>query len=186
MRYVAGYACHMWELFGMRAWLVPFLVFCSTLHGVAFAAPTTIAALLALAGIPSSFAGAELSARFDRRHVLTAIMLLSAATGVLVGLLTARAWSLILTVSFAHHALVMADSAALTSGLVAVSPVHSRGTAMALYSMAGFAAASAASFAIGSVLDLLGGQSTVSWPVAFAVMALSNVVGAALLWRSRE
>jgi hypothetical protein len=52
--------------------------------------------------------------------------------------------------------------------------------------MAGFAAASAASFAIGSVLDLLGGQSTVSWPVAFAVMALSNVVGAALLWRSRE
>lgn len=185
MRYVVAYACHMWELFGMRAWLVPFLVFCSTLHGAAFAAPTTLAALLALAGIPSSFAGAELSARFDRRHVVIGIMLLSALTGISVGLLTPRAWPLILGVSLAHHGLVMADSAALTSGLVAVSPVHSRGTAMALYSMTGFAAASAASFAIGSVLDLLGGQSTTSWPLAFAVMVSSNFLGAALLWRSR-
>jgi MFS family permease len=185
MRYVVAYACHMWELFGMRAWLVPFLVFCSTLHGAAFAAPTTIAAMLALAGIPSSFAGAELTARFDRRHVVTSIMLVSAATGIAVGLLTARAWPVILTLSLAHHALVMADSAALTSGLVAVSPVKSRGTAMALYSMAGFAAASVASFAIGAVLDLLGGQSSTSWPVAYAVMVASNVLGAVLLQRSR-
>jgi MFS family permease len=185
MRYVVAYACHMWELFGMRAWLVPFLVFCTTLHGSTFAAPTTLAAILALAGIPSSFAGAEFSARFDRRHVVGAIMLLSAMTGVMVGLLASRAWALILSFSLAHHALVMADSAALTSGLVAVSPVQSRGTAMALYSMTGFAAASIASFAIGSVLDLLGGQSTTSWPVAFAVMVSSNILGAVLLWRSR-
>jgi MFS family permease len=79
----------------------------------------------------------------------------------------------------------MADSAALTSGLVAVSPPHSRGTAMALYSMTGFAAASLASFAIGGVLDLLGGQSVTSWTFAFAVMVSANVLGAALLSRGR-
>ena len=50
MRYVAAYACHMWELFGMRAWLIPFFVFCTSLHGPTFAAPTTLAAMLALSG----------------------------------------------------------------------------------------------------------------------------------------
>ena len=181
MRYVAAYSCHMWELFGMRAWLVPFFVFCASVHGPTIAAPTTLAAVLALAGIPASFLGAELSARFDRRIVVITLMLMSAATGMIVGLLVSQSWALILSVSLLHHALVMSDSAALTSGLVAVSPPQSRGTAMALYSMAGFGTASVASFAIGGVLDLFGGQSLTSWPIAFAVIVASNLVGAALL-----
>ena len=185
MRYVAAYSCHMWELFGMRAWLVPFFVFCATLHGPTFAAPTTLAAVLALAGIPASFAGAELSARFDRRHVVIVLMLMSAAAGLVVGLLASQSWALVLSVSMFHHALVMSDSAALTSGLVAVSPPQSRGTAMAIYSMAGFGTASIASFAIGGVLDLLGGQSVTSWAFAFAVIVSANVVGALLLARGR-
>jgi MFS family permease len=183
MRYVAAYSCHMWELFGMRAWLVPFLVFCATIHGPTFAAPTTLAAGLALAGIPASFLGAELSARFDRRAVVITLMLLSAATGTIVGLMVSQSWALVLSVSLLHHALVMSDSAALTSGLVAVSPPQSRGTAMAIYSTAGFGTAAVASFAIGGVLDLLGGQSVFSWPVAFAVIVSSNVLGAFLLRR---
>jgi MFS family permease len=185
MRYVAAYSCHMWELFAMRAWLVPFLVFCASINGPTFAAPTTLAAMLALAGIPASFLGAELSARFDRRVVVITLMLLSTITGLTVGLLVSSTWALVLTVSVLHHALVMSDSAALTSGLVAVSPPHSRGTAMAVYSMAGFGTASVASFAIGFVLDMFGGQSTTSWPLAFAVMVSSNVIGAMLLARAR-
>lgn len=186
MRYVAAYSCHMWELFGMRAWLVPFFVFCATLHGPTFAAPTTLVAVLALAGIPSSFLGAELCARFDRRAVVITLMLLSAGTGLIVGLLVSQSWALILTASLVHHALVMSDSAALTSGLIAVSPPQSRGTAMALYSMAGFGTASLASLAIGGVLDLFGGQSIVSWPAAFAVMVSANIVGALLLRKGRR
>jgi MFS family permease len=185
MRYVAAYSCHMWELFAMRAWLVPFFVFCASLHGPTFAAPTTLAAVLALAGIPASFLGAELSARFDRRAVVITLMLMSTTAGALVGLLVSSSWPLILAVSVMHHALVMSDSATLTSGLVAVSPPQSRGTAMAVYSMAGFGTASIASFAIGGVLDLFGGQSTVSWPIAFGVMVSSNVLGALLLSRRR-
>jgi MFS family permease len=186
MRYVAAYACHTWELFGMRAWLVPFLVFCATLNGPTFAAPTTLAALLALAGIPSSFVGAELSARFGPRRVVMAIMLLSAAVGITVGISTSQAWTLILGVSLIHHGLVMADSAALTSGLVAVAPVQSRGTAMALYSMGGFGAAALASFATGAVLDALGGQSVVSWSLAFVVIVGANLVGVLILAQGRK
>src|SRR5262245_15808698 len=185
MRYVAAYACHMWELFGMRAWLVPFLVFCATLNGPTFAAPTTLAALLALAGIPSSFVGAELSARFGPRRVVMAIMLLSAVVGITVGVTTSRAWTLILSVSLIHSALVMADPSALTSGLVTVAPLQSRGTAMAVYSMGGFGAAALASFATGMVLDALGGQSVMSWSLAFVVMVGANLVGMMILGQGR-
>lgn len=183
MRYVVAYSCHMWELFGMRAWLVPFLVFCTALHGETFAAPTTLAAMLALVGIPASFVGAELSARFDPRLVVIGIMVLSAIVGTIVGLSAAQSWALIIGISMCHHALVMADSAALTSGLVAVSPPQSRGTAMAIYSMAGFATAAVASLAVGGFLDLLGGQSLTSWPLAFALIVASNVLGVGLLWK---
>jgi MFS family permease len=162
---------------------VPFFVFCETVRGATFAGAGTLAALVSLVGIPSSIAGAELSARRDRCRLVVSIMLASAATSVLVGPTSLRPWAVIVTVSVAYSALIGADSAALTSGIVAVSPALSRGTAMALYSMAGFAAASAGAFAIGGVLDLLGGQSVWSWTVAFAVMGASNLVGAVLLNR---
>jgi predicted MFS family arabinose efflux permease len=179
---VFGYACHCWELFGLRAWLVPFLVFCQTVQGRGtIASASTLAAVIALVGVPASLAGAELSARYDPRRIVFAIMLLSAATSVAVGLTSMMPWVVILAVSVIYSALVSADSAALTAGLVAVSPPGSRGTAMALYSMAGFAAASAGSAAVGGLLDLLGGESVRSWTIALAALGAANLLGAAIL-----
>jgi MFS family permease len=186
LRYVMGYACHMWELFAVRAWLVPFLVFVEARQGrAAFASAATLAALIALVGVPASLAGAELTTRIDRRRLVLLVMLLSAVTSVLVGLTISMTWGVVLAVAVAYSAFISADSAALTSGIVAVSPPESRGTAMAVYSMAGFAAASAGSFAVGALLDLLGGQSVMSWAVAFAMMGASNLVGAIVLSRAR-
>ena len=186
MRYVIGYGCHCWELFGMRAWLVPFFTFCVGIHGRTFAAPATLAAMIALIGVPASFGGAELSTRIERRRLIIGIMLASAATGVIFGLMASQSWPLIIGIAVLYHALVMGDSAALTSGLVAVAPPRSRGTAMALYSMAGFGAASVGSFAVGGTLDLLGGQSTRSWALAFLVVGAANIVAAAVLSRAKR
>jgi MFS family permease len=186
MRYVIGYSCHMWELFGLRAWLIPFFTFCVALHGPPIWAPPTLAAIIALVGMPASFLGAELTTRVDRRRLIITVMLLSAATGSSFGLLTMQPWTLIVLGAVFYHALIMGDSAALTAGLVAVSPPQSRGTAMALYSMAGFAAASAGSFATGALLDALGGQSVRSWAIAFVVVSASNVIGAAIMIRRRR
>ena len=182
MRYVLGYACHMWELFAVRAWLVPFLAFCESLAGrPPFGTAATLAALISLVGVPASFAGAELTTRVDRRRLLTIVMSASAFVSLAIGSTALASWSVILVVGIAYSATVSADSAALTSGIVAVSDPQSRGTAMALYSTAGFAAASAGSFAIGGLLDLLGGQSVFSWTIAFAAMGASNLVGVVLL-----
>lgn len=80
LRYVVGYACHTWELFAVRAWLVPFLVFCEGRMGPSgLARATTLAAAISLVGVPASLAGAELTTRIDRRRLVTAVMLASMA-----------------------------------------------------------------------------------------------------------
>ena len=184
MRYILGYACHMWELFGVRAWLVPFLTFCATTQGRGtFASPASLAAAMALVGVPASLAGAELSARLDRRALVVRIMAASAAASVIAGLSPMLNWPLILLTGAIYSALISADSAALTAGIVAVAPETGRGTAMALYSTAGFAAAAAGSAVVGGVLDAAGGESVASWAIAFAVLGASNVLGAVMLAR---
>lgn len=187
LRYVVGYACHTWELFAVRAWLVPFLAFCEVRLGASgVGGPASLAAVISLVGVPASIAGAELTTRIDRRRLVTSVMLLSAVASVTFGLSSATVWSAILILSVVHSATVSADSAALTSGLVAVSAPESRGTAMALYSTAGFAAASAGSFAVGGLLDLLGGESVLNWTIAFALIGAPNVLSALVLRRARK
>jgi MFS family permease len=185
MRYVLAYSCHTWELFAIRAWLVAFLAFCERLQGrPSFASAATLAGIIAMVGVPSSLAGAELSARVDRKYLVLTIMLISAVTSVAFGGTADTSWTVILVAAVISSVFVSADSAALTSGIVAVSPPESRGTAMAIYSMAGFAAASAGAFTVGVLLDLLGGQSVVSWTIAFGVMGAPNLIGVFILWRN--
>lgn len=182
LRYVAGYAAHVWELFALRAWVVPFVVFCNGLHdGGAPLAGATIAAIVSLVGVPASMAGAELTACASRRRVIITIMLSSIGVSLLVVPAAHVSWTLLILAICGYSALISADSAALTSGIVEVAPVASRGTAMAVYSTLGFAAASAGTFVVGWTLDLLGGQSVVSWAVAFALMSAPNWLGALTL-----
>lgn len=184
MCYVAGYAAHVWELFALRAWVVPFIVFCQDWRG---SGPpltvATLAALVSLVGVPSSLAGAELTSRIARRRVIIAVMLASVAGSLLVVPAGYVSWWVLILAVCAYNALISGDSAALTSGIVAVAPPASRGTAMAIYSTLGFAAASAGTFAVGLTLDLLGGQSVLSWAVAFAIMSLPNLLGVLAIQR---
>jgi MFS family permease len=182
MRYVAGYAAHVWELFALRAWVVPFVVFCGGLgEEDAPLAGATIAAIVSLVGVPASMAGAELTAYASRRRVITTIMLSSIVVSLLVVPAAHVSWGLLILAVCGYSAFISADSAALTSGIVDVAPPASRGTAMAVYSTLGFAAASAGTFVVGWTLDLLGGQSTLSWAVAFALMSAPNCLGALML-----
>ena len=184
MRYVIGYAAHVWELFALRAWVVPFIVFCEGTRGAASPlAVATVAAIVSLIGVPASLAGAELTTRIGRRTLIVAVMALSIVASLLVVPSAQVSWLVLIAAVCGYSALISADSAALTSGIVAVAPPGSRGTAMAIYSTLGFAAASGGTFVIGYTLDLLGGQSTTSWFVAFVLMSIPNAVGILVLRR---
>lgn len=187
MRYVLGYAAHVWELFALRAWVVPFVVFCQDLRGAASPLSfTNLAAVVSLVGVPASLAGAELTSRFSRPRLIVMVMATSIVLSLLVVPASLVSWTLLLAAVCAYSAFISADSAALTSGLVAVAPAASRGTAMAIYSTLGFAAASGGTFMVGLMLDTLGGQSVVSWTVAFALMSSPGILGALAIARAER
>jgi MFS family permease len=185
MRYVYSYVGHMWELFSFRAWLVPFLTFTYALHARPGALrPTTVAALISLLGVPSSIVGNELSTWFGRPRVIAIIMAGSLATSVTAGFSAAMPWAVVVLACGVYGVLINADSAALTSGLIAAAPFEVRGASMALYSMVGFAGAFAGSVAVGGVLDALGGQSAASWAIAFAAMGVPGISGLFIMRRA--
>lgn len=186
MRIIGTYAAHMWELFAYRAWLVPYLAFTERLRGSAGAVrPTTVAAVVLLIGVASSIFGNELSTRFGRRRVVTAVMASGVLLSILVGVSSQLAWTFLVLACALYGVIVTADSAALTSGLIATAAPQVRGAAMALHSMLGFAGAFGGSLAVGAVLDAMGGQSARSWLVAFAVMGLPGIAGILMIRRER-
>ena len=129
-------------------------------------------------GVPASMAGAELIGRLPRRRVIVCVMVLSAVASLVVMPAALVSWLVVIGAVCFYSALISGDSAALTSGILDVAPVASRGTAMAVYSTLGFGAATAGTFAVGAMLDLLGGQSTLSWTLAFAMMGAPNLIAA--------
>ena len=186
LRYVAGYAVHVWELFALRAWVVPFVVYVTSTRGDPPIAAATLAAIVGLIGVPASIAGAELTSTFRRRRVIASVMLLSAGVSLLVTASLQASWAVVIAIVCLYSALISADSAALTSGILDVAPPASRGTAMAVYSTVGFAAAAAGTFAVGALLDLLGGQNFVNWTLAFALMGAPNLLGAVIVAKARR
>ena len=93
-----------------------------------------------------------------------------------------------LVILIVYFVSAMADSAALTAGLVQATPQEQRGAAMAVYSLLGFGAAFVSPLAFGKILDVAGGgQSTTAWLLAFGSMGLGGVVWAASnVFRSRR
>ncbi|HSV29933.1 MAG TPA: MFS transporter, partial [Candidatus Omnitrophota bacterium] len=181
--YVLGYAAHMWELFALRSWMVAFLAF-AALSGGAGPAPTEAAMLASLVAMAGSIGGAALAVRFDRRSVCQAAALLSAVVAAGIGFTGGWPYGLVVGLMVAYNGLVQLDSAALTTGAVLETDPARRGATIAVHSLTGFAAAFVGPLAFGWVLDLAGGQSSVTgWGLAFLSVALVGVLGVpALRW----
>jgi MFS family permease len=169
--YVLGYAAHCWELFGLRSWIVGLLAFSAT-QGSLPLAPATAAALINLVGIPASILGNEFAGRNDRRRYILSIMLASGLLAWAVG--AAASWPLaLLALLVIYQAVVMADSATLTAGLMAVADPARRGAVMAVYSVAGFGAGFLSPLVAGVVLDAGGGSgSALGWMLAIGSLGV--------------
>lgn len=186
--YVLGYAAHCWELFGLRSWMVAFVAFCYALDPASAGAlaPATVAALVNLLGQPASILGNEIAVRVGRRRLIFAAMLASASLAWLTGFAGSRAWWLAPLLLVTYNTAVMADSAALTAGLVEITPAARRGAAMALYSFLGFGAGLASPLAFGAVLDAAGGKSDpVAWGLAFGSLGVLCALAPLAIVRGR-
>ena len=184
--YIVGYAVHCWELFGLRSWMVAFIAFAyASSQAQPWLSPTEAAALINLLGLPASILGNELAGKVGRLRWIGGIMAVSGVLCWLAGASAALPWGLMLAALSLHFIAVMADSAALTAGLVAATPPSQRGAAMALYSMLGFGAGFVAPLVFGATLDLAGGNAShAAWFLAFGTLGTGGLIWA-IRWRRR-
>ena len=192
MGYVLAYAAHNWELFGLRSWIVAFLVHAQSFQadGASWWSPPLIAAAVNLVGWPASVLGNEFAVRFGRRRVVILAMTVSAVCACAFGFTASLPFVTVVALSLVYGMAVTGDSASITAGAVAAADPDHRGATMAVHSCIGFAGASAGPVVFGIVLDAMGGASnTLAWGLAFATMGLGVATGpaaVALLSRKRD
>ena len=179
MDYIVGYAAHMWELFAMRSWLVPFLAYSLSRQpdGAAGSTAAAAASIVTLVGVPASIGGQEVASRIGPRRHIIRTMAASAAVAAVVGWLAPLPFPVVVLLCSIYSITISADSAPLTAAAIAAAPPGARGTTMAVHSTLGFAIAFAGSLAIGALLDLLGGDTPLAWGIAFMAMGASNALG---------
>jgi MFS family permease len=182
--YVFGYAAHVWELFGLRSWMVAFLTACAALQPAAPAlSPTLIATLGSLVAVAASIGGAELAVRLDRRRVCAGAAMASAAMGTVIGFTVGWPYWAAAVLMLIYNGVVQIDSAALTTGAVLEAEPGRRGATIAVHSLLGFGAGFAGPLAFGWVLDLAGGEGGAAWGPAFLSLAAVAALGPlALAW----
>lgn len=183
--YVVGYAMHNYELFGQRSWMVAFLVFCASLRsdGAALAGAATLAALINMLGPVGSLTGNELAMRYGRSRVIFTAMCLSGLMACGLGWLAGLPLAVVFVIMCVHYCLMLGDSAALTSGVIAAAPPELRGATMAAYSFIGFSGAFLAPLVFGVVLDLAGGnQDRTAWWLAFMSIGIFGALSPLARW----
>lgn len=185
--YNLAYACHVWELFGFRAWLVAFLVFALALQGretLFGASATQLATLLLLLGLPASVAGSYLAERIARRRLVGMVLTGSTALAAGLGFAAMAPLWIFAVVLVAYSLLVMADSGALTGGAVLHADPERKGATMAVHALLGFGAGFVSPVVFGLALDAGGGEAAPgAWGLAFLALALGAALGPPILWR---
>src|SRR3546814_311221 len=176
MAYTLGYAAHIWELFGFRAWLVTFLVFVFA-HQPGLAAgswtPTQVATVLLLVGMPALIAGNEIATAFGRRRSVAAFMIASGGIALALGFLASAPLWLLTILLVIYGCVIMADSGALTAGTVIAAAPERRGAPMELPSLVGFGTGFVSPLAFVVVPDLGGGTGPQpAWGPYFRPMVL--------------
>jgi len=185
---IAGYTAHNWELFGMRAWLPPFLAAAFVRRGAGVVEASSLAATLAsgilLMGATSNIVGGWASDRWGRLRVIVISQILSAACSFTIGwLFSAPIW-MILTVAAAYGTFVTSESGTLSTGVTELAEPSALGATLAVQSCLGFLAAALSPAAFGFVLDQLqaasSGMAAASpwqWGPAFGILALGVLMG---------
>ena len=184
--FIIGYSAHNYELFGQRSWMVAFLVFSASLQPadapMLFGA-ATLAATINLLGPVMSISGNEIAIRFGRTRVIFTFMTASGLLACVLGYSAPLPWVAVFLIMCLHYGLMLGDSAALTSGAIASAPPDERGATMAVYSFVGFSSAVAAPLVFGVVLDLAGGNQSVSaWGLAFASIGVFGALSPVARW----
>lgn len=185
---VGSYAGHMWEMYGMRAWMAAFLTasFFSMgyeLERAAGIGATATAIIVAVGGFATGLAG-MLSDRIGRTRTVALAMTASAACSFSFGWLFGASPALLLGFGLLYSFLVVAESPVLSAGLTELVAGRYLGAAMGIQTLFGFIAATFSPPIFGYILDLTnpkagarGAAVMTEWGYAFSILGLGAVLG---------
>ena len=183
-----GYAAHMWEMFGMRGWIVAFFAASMLGGGLGIETATSYGAMISTAlimvgGFSTAIAG-TLSDRYGRIRTIQVIMVSSALCSFLFGWTRPLPLILIILFSLIYGILVTAESSVLSTTVTELTPFEYLGSALAVQSLLGWTAAAIAPVAFGAILDFTNPASIVgelgytpNWGPAFAALGLGALLG---------
>ncbi|HID61634.1 MAG TPA: MFS transporter [Anaerolineae bacterium] len=183
---ILSYTGHMWELYGMKGWLSPFLVDCFVARGygrsIALSWGGVLAAVILGLGALGTWAGGVVSDHLGRGVTIGGILAVSLLCSLAFGwLLGAPLW-LVGLMGMAYGIFVVADSPVFTTGLTEVVPPESLGGALGLQSLIGFGVTVVSQATFGLILDATNAPApalgyTPCWGWAFASLGLGALVG---------
>ena len=194
---IGGYVAHMWEMFGMRGWMVAFLTACLLTAQVNFQKAVSLSAVIAgvviLVGAISNALGGLLSDRYGRENTIIVVMLGSGLLSLLIGWTRTFPLSLVLILSILYGFMVTGESSVLSTGVTELAHPGGLGRTMALQSLLGFGAASISPIVFGYILDLTNPLDALTrfryvpnWGLAFASLGLGGLMGPLVIWHLKR
>ena len=192
---ILGYGAHMWEMYGMRSWLAPFMTSALVGWGIESARATglasTVAAVMVGVGAFSTAITGTLSDRFGRTATISIVMLASALFSFGFGwLINTNLW-LTLAIGIIYGYLVVAESPVFSTGLTALVAPGYLGAAMGMQSLIGYSMGMISPTIFGWALDSFRGWHPLpgingEWGVAFACLGLGALAGPLFMWMLRN
>ncbi|HAA93804.1 MAG TPA: MFS transporter [Rhodospirillaceae bacterium] len=192
LAYMSAYFFHNAESSTIRAFAVSFLVLAAAMQPAGAAGadwdPIMIAAIANLFGLPAIMLINEMARLWDRRLVISAIMVVCSLVGVAMAASISWGFLWVVGLMMLYGFLVPADVGSINAGLVGITDSERRGATMAIHAVCGFTGANLGPVFFGAILDLTGGQGAPdAWIAAFAGMFLMMLLGPVLLyWLGRD
>ena len=171
-----GYFGHMWELYAMWAW---FLVFFGAVATDGRAAAYATFAVIGI-GAVGCWVGGVLGDRWGRPETTAAMMAVSAACAVLIGLVARGPSGLVLALGLVWGFAVVADSAQFSTLVTELAEQAYVATALGLQMAVGFA------LTVPTIWFLPFLEDEVGWRWAFAFLAPGPLLGIVAMGRLRR
>jgi MFS family permease len=192
---ILGYSAHMWEMYGMRSWLAPFMTSALLGWGVESTRATgfasAIAAVMVGIGAFSTAITGTLSDRIGRTATISMVMLASALFSFGFGwLINTNLW-LTLAIGLLYGYLIAAESPVFSTGLTELVMPGYLGAAMGLQSLIGYSMGMISPTVFGWALDTFKGWQPLpgingEWGVAFSCLGLGALAGPLFMWMLRN
>ncbi len=171
--YTVGiYTLHAWELFGVRNWILVFLVSIPVFaSGAAPVTAATVVGVMFILGGPGNLLGGWLSDSIGRTWTIGIGLGISTLISAALPLLTGVSFWTIIAVVMIYGIFLTADSSPISTSVTELVDEQDTGVALSLQSLIGYCGAAVSPVVFGVALDY--GNYT----IAFWSLAIAGVVG---------